>query len=73
MAQLPQAVDEALAALAVDPAGLQHGLALLHQLPHATHTARGLSSCTALPTRGQLGDQSAGGFLCLFYFLITDY
>lgn len=38
MAQLPQAVDEALAALAVDPAGLQHDLALLHQLPRAIHT-----------------------------------
>lgn len=35
MSQLPQAVDEALTALAVDPTGLQHGLALLHQLHDA--------------------------------------
>lgn len=34
LAQLPQPVDEALAGLAVDPAGLHHGLALLHQLEH---------------------------------------
>lgn len=56
VAQLPQAVDKALAVLAVDPAGLQHGLALLHQLPHAIHTAQGLSSYAELPTRRHWGD-----------------
>ena len=40
MSQLPEAVDEALAGLAVDSAGLQHGLALFHELrgrKHVTH------------------------------------
>lgn len=32
VSQLPQAVDEALAGLAVDSAGLQHGMALFHKL-----------------------------------------
>lgn len=32
MSQLPEAVDEALAGLAVDSARVQHGLALLHEL-----------------------------------------
>lgn len=34
VSQLPQPVDEAPAGLAVDPAGLHHGLALFHQLQH---------------------------------------
>lgn len=33
--QLPQAVHKALAGLAVDPARLQHGLALFHKLDDA--------------------------------------
>lgn len=32
VSQLPHAVDEALAGLTVDPARLQHGLALFHKL-----------------------------------------
>lgn len=32
VSQLLEAVDEALAGLAVGPAGLQHGLALFHKL-----------------------------------------
>lgn len=32
VSQIPEAVDEALAGLAVDPARLQHGLALFHEL-----------------------------------------
>lgn len=40
MSQLPQAVDKALTALAVDPTGLQHGLALLHQLQDAWHATQ---------------------------------
>ena len=32
VSQLPEAVDEALAGLAVDSARLQHGLALFHEL-----------------------------------------
>lgn len=35
VSQLPQPVDEALAGLTVGPAGLHHGLALLHQLDHS--------------------------------------
>lgn len=38
VSQLPQPVDEALAGLAVGPAGLHHGLALFHQLEHTRRT-----------------------------------
>lgn len=48
MSQLPQAVDEALTALAVDPTGLQHGLALLHQLHDAWHATQQLKSSRLL-------------------------
>lgn len=34
VSQLSQPVDEALAGLTVDPVGLHHGLALLHELDH---------------------------------------
>lgn len=37
VSQVAQAVHKALAGLAVDPARLQHGLALFHQLGGNTH------------------------------------
>lgn len=37
VSQLPEAVDEALAGLAVDSACLQHGLALFHKLEGHGH------------------------------------
>lgn len=41
VSELPQAVDEALAGLAVDPARLHHGMALFHKLDDTNKQWRG--------------------------------
>lgn len=58
MSQLPQPVDEALAGLAVDPAGLQHGLALLHELDNTgvkQHGQTGSERSDKTRFRGEIG------------------
>lgn len=52
VSQLPEAVDEALAGLAVDPACLQHGLALFHQLDDTNKQHRGQISPQTRNARG---------------------
>lgn len=41
VSELPEAVDEALAGLAVDPARLHHGMALFHKLDDTNKQRRG--------------------------------